>query len=221
MNFAIDSVFGTMGEYLPEEFAGYLGFPVILVAVLICGLMAIYSYRIFRLSLTVFGAIGLGVVGGNIVAPLLINAMGEAPEGISMVAVCGFISALIGGLLMNFLFKVALFLSGAGAGFGLGISVVLPLLINQFPDSTFFAGEGGFWVVGGVCALILGILFIFLFKFLYIVSTSMGGMITASLLVCTAIVPDGGVIVVAASIIIGFVAGIFAAVKQYKACEEY
>ena len=217
----MDGLLNSFEGVLPEEFAGMLGFPIILVAVLILGLTALYSYRIFKIMLTVSGVLGAGISGYLVVAPLILKSLASAPEAIDLQVIIGLVMALLGGLLINLLFKVALFLSGAASGFLAGVSVILPLLINQFPDSEFFTGNAGMWVVGGICALILGILCIFLFKFLYITISSVGGMTGAAVLIGSQVAPTGGTIVLIVSALVGVIAGIFAAVHQYKVAAEY
>ena len=110
----LDSVQGTLTGMIPEQYAGYAGFLIVLVGALVLGLLAIYSYKIFRITLTLGGAIVFGVLGCFLLAPIVTGMMGEAvPKDISMPFAVGFVCAIIGGVLMKFLFKFALFVSGA------------------------------------------------------------------------------------------------------------
>ena len=216
----MNGLLNSLEDVLPAGMAEFI-FPISLVVVLILGLSALYSYRIFKIMLTVTGALGAGIGGYLGAAPLILNSLESVPEAFDLKVVIGIVAALLGGLLINFLFKVALCLSGAAVGFLGGSTLILPLLINQFPDSEFFTGNAGLWVVGGICALILGILFIFLFKFFYIVTSSLGGMIGASVILGVQVAPNSGMIAIIISALIGVIAGIFAAVFQYKSAAEY
>ena len=215
MDMNVDSIVDSMNGVVPGELAQFAGFPIVLIATLILGLLALYSYRIFRITLTVGGAIAFGLVGSVLVAPLLTGLIGELPAGLQMEYICGFLFALIGGVTMKFFFKVALFVSGAGVGWMFGTSVCA--IIQSFlPDVEFFSQQIGVWVIDGICAIIVGVLSLFLFKFIYIVSTSLGGMVGAAVLIVSTIKPHAGGYATAVAVLIGIIAGIIAAVNQYK-----
>ena len=221
MDMDLGSVQGSLTGIVPEQFADFAGFPIILIATLILGLMAIYSYKIFRITLTLGGAIVCGLVGSSLVAPIVVGLLGEgAPLGIEMEYAIGFIFALIGGVTMNFFFKVALFISGAGAGWMVGSTIVTSIVRSILPTVEFLNTSIGEYVINGVCAIIVGVLSLFLFKFIYIVFTSLGGMIGASLLIVTSIKPEAGNAATMVAIAIGFIAGIIAAVNQYKSSDK-
>ena len=213
----LDSMLESMPPEAAEMLAQY-GFVITLASVLVLGLIALFSYKIFKLSLTIIGALAFGAIGSMFLAPLLINAIGEV-GAVNLTAIVGFVCALIGGLLMHFLFKLALFVTGAAGGWFFVAPFVLALLQSQF-EAEFFATETGYYVVSAVCALLAAILFMFLFKFLYIVITSVGGMTVAGFMVGSAIMP-ANLIVWVAFAAIGLIAGIFAAVYQYKINAEH
>ncbi len=215
MDVNVDSIVDSMNGAVPEGLSSFVGFPIVLIAVLVLGLLALYSYRIFRITLTLGGAIAFGLVGSIVIAPLLKGMIGELPLGFQMEYVLGFIFALIGGVTMKFFFKVALFVSGAGVGWMFGTSVCA--IVQSFlPDVEFFSQQIGVWVIDGICAIIVGVLSLFLFKFIYIVSTSLGGMVGAAVLIVSTVKPQAGGYATAVAVLIGIIAGIISAVNQYK-----
>ena len=153
---------------IPEKFAPYAYFVIAIVAALLLGLMAIYSYKILRITLTLGGASVFGVLGCFLLAPFLQKFI-TVPEEINFSFAVGFVCAIIGGLLMNLLFKFALFVSGAIAGWMLGTTVINGILGTLFPTVEFFNTQLGDLVVDAVCAITVGVVSLFLFKFVYIV----------------------------------------------------
>ena len=215
MSIKIEEIQTALNGLVPASFAG---FPVILIATLLLGLLAIYSYKIFRIALTVGGAIIFGALGSIVIAPFIIKFIPTPPVGIELEYAIGFAFALLGGCIMKFFFKVALFISGAGAGVVLG-APICAIIRGIFPTVELFNHQLGEWVVSGVCALILGIISLFLFKFIYIVSTSLGGMIGAVVLIVASIKPQAGNAAMMVAILIGLIAGTIAAINQYKTSE--
>ena len=212
----LGSVQGSLEQIIPEQYAG---FPIMLVAVLLLGLLALYSYKIFKITLTLGGAIVFGMIGNSMLTPIILGFMEKAPEGINLGIAVGFVCALIGGVLMNFFFKLALFISGAGAGWMVGATVV-ELVRGLFPTVEFLKGDLGALVISAFSALTLGVLSLFLFKFIYIVFTSLGGMIAAIVMVVTSIKPDPGIGVLSVAVVIGMIAGIIAAAGQSKSSSK-
>ena len=93
---------------------------------------------------------------------------------------------------------------------------VCAIVQSFLPDVEFFSQQIGVWVIDGICAIIVGVLSLFLFKFIYIVSTSLGGMVGAAVLIVSTIKSHAGGYATAVAVLIGIIAGIIAAVNQYK-----
>ena len=210
--------------YVPAEYLSYVEaylFAVVLAAVVVCGIVALYSYKLFRIELVLEGILIFGILGGVVLGPMLENVITFVPDSISISAVVGIALAIVGGLIMHFFFKFALFVTGAAIGWlgmtGFGLS----MLAQQFPDVELFTNNVGKIVIPILTAIILGVLFIFLFKFLYIIATSFGGMCAAALLLGLSISPAGDRMTLIASLVVGVIAGIFATVYQYKNNSKY
>lgn len=192
-------------------------------ACVILTVLAFYSYRILRLELAVSGAIGGGILGYTVIAPLVFSQIPNLPDiGIDYAALTGIVCTILGWVLAWALYKVAIFLLGAGAGFYGGMYIALYLML-KFPEQALFQNEIFFWAVCGLIALAAGLIFLFLFKFLYILTTSVGGMLGVAYLL--------GVSVFGASffnnptylyptLAAGAVFGIVAMVVQYKKAND-
>ncbi len=206
------------GDFNLETLLSGMAFPVILAIAITCILMAFYSYRIFRIEISVAGSIGLGFVGYTVLAPLVLR--GIQAEGVNLQAVIGIVCAVIGWFAAYKLYKLAIFLCGAFLGYSLG-AFLTALLAVKLPEVTFFNSSTGVIVISAICAAIAGILFVTLFKAVYILLTSIGGMILAAMLagssVCNlATAPVASVIL----LMIGLLTGIVATVYQFKHAED-
>ena len=192
------------------------GFPVIFALVISLIILAFYGYRLWTYEIKIIVAVVLGVVGYTL--SLTYIPLESMPAGINLPAIIGFVCAILGAVIAKFLFKLSIFASGAVLGFMLGSAVFYPLLLGILTDIPFMYEPYMIYVVGGVIALLLGILFVTLFKHVYIIITSLGGMITAGYLVGVLIMPSTTGIFVGA--ILGIVMGIVAMTKQYKMARE-
>ena len=209
---------------IPEEILTVIEanfFALSLVAIILYAFCAFYGYRIFKFSMKFISAVALGVVGANLVAPLVTEALGTATVGpVSLSALIGLLFAVVGFVIAVYVYKLALFLLGAGAGFLAG-ELVTDILVSSGVLADFFASDAGYWVACGVCALVLGLLCAFLFKPLFIVISSIGSMFcvfsVVAVLLFSAETVTGIIALIPA--ILAVIVGIVAAVKQFKAEE--
>jgi len=209
----------TMAQ-LEELYAQMLAsFPILLSVALALILVALYSYRIFRLELSVGGAIGCGTAGYLFLAPFILEKIPNLPEGIDFAAIIAIVCAILGWVLIYALHKISLFLCGAGVGFYIGM-ILAAYLAAALPDAAIFQNNIVFWVICGICALALGIIFVFLFKPLYIILTSFGGMIGAAMLMAIAIFGQPDSIVLYVTLGVGAVLGIIGTVVQFKKAND-
>ena len=192
------------------------GFPAVLGIVIALIILAFYGYRLWSFEVKIIVAIALGVVGWSLATAYI--PLESIPEGINLPVIIGIACAILGAVIAKFLFKLSIFASGAFLGFSLGSVVFYPLLLGILTDVAFMYEPYMIYVVGGVIALLLGILFVTLFKHVYIIISSLGGMITAGFLVGTLIMPSNAGIFV--GVILGIVMGIVAMTKQYKMARE-
>lgn len=196
-----------------------LGFPVALSLVISLILIAFYSYRVFKLELAAAGAMLFGNIGYSMLAPLIFRSL-PTPEGVNLYAIVGVICAIVGAAVMASVHKLAIFAVGGGVGFLLG-QTVYSVILEKAPELSegFLGTEVGFYVVAGSTALAVAVLMLLLFKPIFIILTSVGGMYFATLTVVQLVYPgiytlgDTGEL---ATLALGGILGICAAAKQFK-----
>ena len=214
----------------PEEAFAFLqsigpAMAVMVIAVLM--VWATWSWRLFKLVLPCAGAVIFSTVGGMAV-PFAVEALGSNVIGpVNVNAAVVFVCAILGAILMGVLYKLGLIVIGAFAGWTIG-STVNGILAASNPDVEFFQSvEGnlpmGQLVIGIICAIILGILAIFIFKALYIVICSVGCMTAAGCLAgvtLASFTDEISMYVIYAMTVVGVIAGVFCAVHQFKTAND-
>lgn len=214
----MENIFSEIPEL--EAFLGTFTFIPALIIVIAGIALAFWGTRLFKICITLVGTVFFGIIGADVVAPLLLGAMGDAALEMpfSIAAVIGFVFAGLGYLLSYKLYKFAIFLFGGAIGYVLGTTVAAMLAQNL--EGEFFSSDMFPIIVSVVCAILVGIITLFVFKFLYILSTSFSGMCAASMAACFAIVPSMEMAALVIFGILGFVLSIVAMVYQYKHTED-
>lgn len=188
---------------------------------------ACYSYKLLRINLVLIFGVTFATVGA-VLGGMFIPAVSGVNVGVAIGAVCGIIGALIG----KNCFKFCMFICGAGLGYVVG-AIVVALFA---PQVAFLQDPIVALVVLAVCALIIGILSIFILKTVYILVMSVGGMTVAGALAGLAVtegvvvsitgssfsytLPENLVFVLAGAAV-GLIAGIIAAVYQFRNSYEF
>ena len=212
----MENIFSEMPEI--EALLGSFTFIPALIVVIVGIALAFWGTRLFKICITLVGTVFFGIIGADVVAPLLFEAIGDAALEMpfSIAAVIGFVFAALGYLLSYKLYKFAIFLFGGAIGYFLG-NTVAPMLAENL-EGEFFTSEMFPIIVSVVCAILVGIITLFVFKFLYILSTSFSGMCAACLSASVAIAP--GMVSLVIFGILGIVLSIVAMVFQYKHTED-
>ncbi len=202
-------------QQMTGSFLGVIGVCVVLV------LLAFYSYRILRVELSASAAIGGGALGYLVIAPLVLSNIQGLPEGIDFAAIIGIVCAILGWIIAWALHKLAIFLVGAGGGFYAGSFVYLFVAL-KWPEVEFLQSSAFFWIVSGILALAAGIIFVYLFKPLYILVTSVGGVTGAAYLLGASVfgAQVNEVQYLAPVLAVGAIFGTVAAVVQFKKASE-
>ncbi len=182
-------------------------FPIMMAVVIVGFIVATCASRLLTYAFKIAGTAAFGVIGWFVGDMVLANVELEL-EGIALASVIGFIFALIGLRIGGKHPKFMTFVIGAGIGYIVGSSVVATLA----SEVEFLASDIAQIIVPIVCAIIVALLCVWLFKFIYILATSMGGMIVAGYAFGVAVAPEFALYCAIA----GVVAGIFAMVHQYK-----
>ena len=142
-------------------FLGVLGICLALL------MLAFYSYRILRVELSLSAAIGCGALGYIVLAPFIFENIQGLPEWIDFAAITGLVCAIIGWALAYAVHKLAIFIVGAASGFIAGFYIALWAAM-KWQEVAFLQSEIFLWITCGVLALACGIIFVYLFKPLYI-----------------------------------------------------
>lgn len=223
MNAILDSFKTSLTEAgAPEEVITLLTtyfFAVMLASAVALVVFAFWGFKIFRVCLPLGGAIAFGAVGNLLIAPLVTGAIGgEAlylgSFGIDIAAAIGVVCAILGAVIMGVFFKFALFLLGAGTGYVVGANVFY--MIGNGATEGFFASNVAFYIVAAVAALIVAILFVLLFKYIYIFVTSVGGLAEVGAIIALTLMVDIIPVVLYAAMAVGAIVGIFAMVYQIR-----
>ena len=216
MNLDLESILAESPEL--AALLSNFGFVSALVTVIAGIILAFCGVKLFRIAITLSGTYLFGTVGNTIVAAFLYENLGEAllELPINVAVLVGFAFAAIGFVLSYKLYKLAIFLFGGAIGYVLGNTVAAMLAANL--EGEFFTSEMFPLIVSVVCAILVGIITLFIFKFLYIFVTSFAGMCTAMLSAWLVIAPTTVFLIIFG--ILALILSIVAMVYQFKHSED-
>ena len=193
----------------------------LMVAACLLVLLAFEGYKIFKMLLFAGSAIGFGIVGFWYIAPLIPESIKSYVPAILEVNV---LVAIALALLAIFLCKIAqplmIMILGGLTGYFLGSTIVYTLLIDSFNTLDFLRIDIVKHIVGGAIAAVMVLIFLLFFKHIYIVSTSFGGVIAASLMIQSILLPAADDSMKICFVILAIALGIFALVRQYTEEEK-
>ena len=208
-------------EGLEELLATVSGFefPIMLITVICLTFFAYYGYNLFRKALFVVGAVIFGAAGSLYLSPIILTTLGEAaPQNVNVSVVTGIICAVLGAVLIRFLYKFALFICGTLFGYTAGCLILAPLLA-QVTKVEWFLTQTGMVVIGAALAIILGIVCVTLFKPVFIISSAIPGMIYSGATLGASIFVSSDEVAVTVCSVIGLLVGMHAAYYQFKHSE--
>lgn len=183
-----------------------LAVAVAAVAVALLALFSRYGYTVMNKVFCFVGAIAFALVGTEILVPQFLAGI-ALPMGISIAAVVGLVLAAIGGFIMCRVNKLGLFLTGAILGY-----LIVPSMI---PAGIIPAAIPAI-VIDIVAAVLVGLVLRFFFKPLFILISSLVGMIGAAAILGVALFgPAMDPIFFIVFAVIGLVVGIINAKKQF------
>ena len=214
-------------EALAESYAKMLeqmngNFLFLIIYCLALTLTAFYSYRILKIELSISAALAGGYFGYLFLAPMILEKIADTlPEGIDFAVIIGAVCAILGWILAWALHKLAVFLVGAAGGF-YGGTFAFVFIAYKFPEVEFLQTDIFYWIITIVCAILAGVIFVYLFKFLYIFITSFGGMVGASYLLGISMFGEKAhePMFLYPTLAVGAVFGLIAMVVQYKKAED-
>ena len=165
------------------DIAGFFtnfGFELAMIALVFCVVMAFFAMRLYKIFMSLFGAVGVGFISYSLLGPDAMFA-GSLPvvEGINLDAAISLGAAIIGFILGVALPKFVLFLGGVGIG-SVFTKMLIPMVapgIELDPTITL--------IVGVVVGIILGVMLSLLFRPVYIILTSLGCSVIAGIILVT------------------------------------
>lgn len=157
---------------------------VAIAGIVVCFVLAFFGMRLYKICLSVMGATGMGFAAytlfkdGGILGDKL-----PAIEGINVVAILSIGTAIIGLILGIVLPKLVMFIGGVGMG-----CLATPILIQAFVPTAGF-DDRVVIIIGVTIGVILGILMSLLFRPMYVLTTAIGSMAIAGILLASLILP--------------------------------
>lgn len=188
---------------------GVAGIPATIIIAVALTLFALFSFKLYKLSLHLIGAALLGYPGYVYLAPILAEKLSMTEPWFNIAVAVG--CAIIGAIVMVWLQKFAIFIVGAGIGYFLG--GFLNTVVISIIEEPFLAEFPGSLIVPIVAAVIFGIIAKKIFKPLFILGTATLSMMTVSRLLLALIPMEISPII---AIAVGVVLGILCSVFQFK-----
>lgn len=193
----------------------------LLAAICIVSLLAFEGYKLFKMLVYIGGAFAFGYLGITYLTPLIAETVVPMlPANINFPGLVAVVCALIAVFLTRCAYTFMIMVIGGVGGYFLGSTVIYNLLVGYFNTLDFLQGDMVKHIVGGVIAALLALIFILLFKHIYMLATSFGGMIACALLLQNIVMPSADENTQICFIILGVAVGIFALVHQYKEEEK-
>ena len=201
------------------NFINNLSFPVATVAIGLLVLLAVQGYKIFRSVIYVIAAVGLGFVGHIYLAPRVSGLIvSRLPEGwlIDVDVVIAFLCAMFGVLIAHLAHDFVVFCMGGAAGFIIGYFFVASKLADYFFKLEFLRSKLAYLGVACVLGMMVAIIFLLLFKHMYIIVTSVGFMALSGYLLYKEVMPDHKLSIAFGFVAVCIVIGVFMMVHQFE-----
>lgn len=225
----VDKVIETLKGYwgmIPDEVFGLYAkyrIPALILAVCLLVLAAFEGYKLFKMALHVAIPAALAIDGYILLAPYVapyIKNFGVIPEFISIEALVAILCALVGLFISRFAYNAIVMILGGVFGYLLGAEYVWRVIRDFFNTLEFLNTPIAKYIIGGICASIFVLIFILLFKHVFIVGSSFGCLAFAGLLLQKIVAPTADDMLKVSFILVGVAVGVFAVVHQYKEDEK-
>ncbi len=214
----LDKVVGMIPAPIISIFESYK-IPAFIVLIALCVLMSLEGYKIFKGVLYVAVPSALAFVGYKFVAGFVLSKVGgmlPASLGLSYEAIIAFLFAIIGVFFVKFAYKFTIMMLGGALGFAIGYFAVANLIAQFFPTLTFLTSMPAKLIISLLCAGIMGIFFILLFKHLFILISALGFMALAGFLTVMLVMPSAPLLYKLVGAALGLIVGIYSTIHQYN-----
>ena len=223
----IDKVIARLTEYwgmIPEgvfDFYYEHRVPCLIVAICLMALIAFEGYKLFKMAMYIISAGAFAIGGYYFIAPIVAQyTAGVIPEFVKVEALVAIICALIAVFLTRCAYTFMIMILGGVCGYAFGYIYLWRVIRDFFNTLQFLRDPIARYIIGGVCAAVCVLLFILLFKHVFIVGSSFGAMAFAGILLQKLVVPTADDMLKMSFILFGIAVGIFAVVRQYKEEEK-
>jgi hypothetical protein len=215
---------GELVNMLPAPIlALYQEHKVICLMAVVCALalLAFEGYKLFKMALYVGSAVSFGVVGLWYIAPIIPdNIRALVPAVVEFDVLVAVACALVALLICRCAYTLMIMILGGVVGYFVGSTFVYDLLLDNFNTLEFLEMEIVKYIVGGAIASVMVLLFIVLFKHLFIIVTSLGGTICAAFVLQGILLPTADDNMKICFVILAIAIGIFGLMRQYKEEEK-
>ena len=219
----LKGILGTVKGMIPDAVINlYHSYktPILILLIALLVLLSLEGYKIFKGALYVIVPSGLAFASFKFVAGFIVSKLGgklpALPYGITYEVIIALVGAIIGFLLVKFAYKTTIMLLGAAFGFVIGYLGVARLIIKFFPTLTFLQSRPARAIIGFIIAAIMGIIFILLFKHMFIVGSALGCMGAAGFLLGMVLMPSAPILYKIALAGFGVLVGIYSTIHQYN-----
>ena len=219
----LKGILGTVKGMIPDVVMNFYHdykAPILILLVALLVLLSLEGYKIFKGALYVIVPGGLAFAAFKFLAGFVVSKLGDKlpalPYGITYEVIIAVVAAIIGAVLVKFAYKTTIMLLGTAVGFVIGYLGVARLFVRLFPTLAFLQSRPAKAIIGFIIAAIMGIIFILLFKHMFIVLSAIGCMGAAGFLLGMLVMPAAPLLYKLAVAGLGAVIGIYSTIHQYN-----
>ncbi len=195
---------------------------VLFASLVLFAVLAFFSYKLFTFEIIIIGATFGFWIGSVFIPDMLGDWLSTLAisSTIQLESVLGLVFALILALLVHLIKNFALFISGAAFGGCIGYSLA-SLLAMKFSENAVFSSKITFWGIVVVCAIVLGLITIKLFKPIFIILTSLASgtlfaIVTFTLIIATGAGSLATLITFLICAVLGLILGFWGIIYQFS-----
>ena len=196
--------------------------PVLIAAICVLVLLAFEGHKLFKMALHVALPAGAAIGGYMFLAPFVAKYADKLPipDYVEISALVAIVCALVGLFISKCAYNFVIMLLGGAVGYAFGHFYLWHVIKNFFSSLSFLDTNIARYIIGGVCASVLVLVFVLLFKHVFIIGSSFGCMAVAALLLQKVAVPTANDMMKGCFVLVGIAVAVFAVVHQYREEEK-
>ena len=193
----------------------------LMIAICALALIAFEGYKLFKMALYVVSGSAFAFLAYYYLGGIATQYLGGViPAMIDVKILVAVVGGLIALFLTRFSYNFMLMILGGVCGYFFGYIYVWRVIRDFFNTLQFLKDDMARYIIGGVFAAIAALLFILIFKHVFMVGTSFGCLIGAGIILRRLMIPTADDTIKISVIILAIALGIFAVVHQYKEEEK-